>query len=65
MANGRVGIGTQAPSEKFEVNGNVKAVAFYYTSDKRLKKNIIPLVDSLDKILALNGYSFDWINNGK
>jgi hypothetical protein len=63
--NGDIGIGTLVPSEKLEVSGNIKAVGFYYTSDKRLKKNITPLDNSLDKILALNGYSFDWIHNGK
>lgn len=31
-------------------------------SDKRLKKNIVPLSSSLAGILALNGYNYDWKN---
>ncbi len=34
-------------------------------SDRRLKENIVPLKNSLDKILSLNGYSFDWKNDGR
>ena len=63
--SGNVGIGTTAPSEKLEVNGNVKASAFYYSSDRRLKENIRPLSDSLDKIKKLQGVSFDWKKDGE
>ncbi|MFZ4461995.1 MAG: hypothetical protein ACOYN2_05875 [Patescibacteria group bacterium] len=41
LNDGRVGIGTTTPSEALEVNGNVKATAYYYSSDKRLKDNIV------------------------
>ena len=37
-----VGIG-MSPSEKLQVNGNVLATAFYYSSDERLKENIIQI----------------------
>ncbi len=60
VPHGNVGIGTISPGEKLEVNGNVKATAYFYASDIRLKENITPLKDSLDKILQLNGYNFDW-----
>ena len=59
-SNGSVGIGDSTPSEKLEVNGNVKATAFYYSSDKRLKKDLEQISNPLDKILALNGYYFTW-----
>jgi hypothetical protein len=59
--NGNVGIGTGDPSEALEVAGNVLAVDFLYSSDRRLKTNILPLENSLEKILKLNGYSFDWM----
>jgi hypothetical protein len=45
--------------------GNSYAGAFIYTSDRRLKEHIVPLSDSLSKILSLNGYSFDWKKDGK
>lgn len=34
-------------------------------SDRRLKKNIIPLADSLTKVLQLQGVSFDWKDEKK
>lgn len=68
--SGNVGIGTNNPTEKFHVagnvytsgnatvGGNVTATGFYYTSDIRLKDNINPLTDSLSKILKLEGISY-------
>ena len=35
------------------------------SSDERLKENIEPLKDSLQKILALEGVSYDWIDTEK
>lgn len=54
----RVGIGTNNPSEKLHVNGNVSAAAYYYTSDIRLKDNVSFLENSLSKILQLDGISY-------
>jgi len=59
-ASGRVGIGTEGPSEKLEVIGNVRASSFIISSDARLKTNITPLQKSLPRLLQLNGYSYDW-----
>jgi Chaperone of endosialidase len=42
----------------------IYASQFLYHSDRRLKQNIIPISHSLDKIITLNGYSFDWIQDG-
>jgi hypothetical protein len=42
--------------------GDIGAVLpgnFYTVSDQRLKKNIVPLTHSLDKVLAMKGYSYD------
>jgi hypothetical protein len=60
---GFVGINTINPSEMLEVSGNVKATAFLYTSDKRLKKNINTLDDALERVLNLRGVSFNWKEN--
>lgn len=62
--SGVVGIGTNSPSEKLEVAGNVKASAYLYTSDERLKENVETLKDSYEKVLALRGVEFDWKENG-
>ena len=35
-------------------------VVAYYSSDKRLKDNIKPIENSLDKVNKLTGYEFDW-----
>lgn len=57
-SSGNVGIGTTAPSEKLEVNGNVKATAFLYTSDINLKKDILPVQNSLSKIVNMDAITF-------
>lgn len=64
-ADGKVGIGTAAPSEALEINGNIKAAAFYYTSDQTLKTDIRELSDALAKIQKLQGVSFEWKDSGK
>ncbi len=58
LHSGNVGINTTSPGEKLEVNGNVSAAAYYYTSDIRLKDNISFLENSLSKILQLDGISY-------
>ena len=35
-------------------------VIAYYSSDKRLKDNIIPIGNAIDKIKQISGYEFDW-----
>ncbi len=65
LANGNVGIGKAAPSEKLEVAGNVLATAYYYSSDIALKTDIKSLDNALDKINQLNGYSFSWKSDGR
>ncbi len=60
---GNVGIGTSNPGEELEVNGDVKAVSFIMTSDRRLKRDIAT-VPGLEAILDLGGYSYDWVKDG-
>lgn len=44
-------------------SGNARATAdvvAYYSSDKRLKNNLKPISNSLEKLQKLTGYEFDW-----
>jgi hypothetical protein len=65
FANDRVGINKVATTYALEVNGDIEAAAYYYTSDQRLKENVVSLDGALNKVLQLRGVSFDWIENGK
>lgn len=49
---------------KLRVNNDVYANNYYYTSDKRLKKDIAPIISPLEKIKALSGYTFAWKDTG-
>jgi len=58
------------PTHYFESNGDFHCDTFYpddtgATSDRDLKKNIIPLTDSLAKVLKLKGVNFEWKKDGK
>lgn len=60
---GNVGIGTSSATEKLDVNGNVRAVSFITTSDRRVKMNIRP-VEGLEAVLKLRGVRYELIQNG-
>ena len=69
---GDVGIGATSPSEKLHVVGNLRvqgstdctlgggAGATNCTSDERLKDNITPIPDALEKIKKIKGVEFVW-----
>jgi type II secretory pathway pseudopilin PulG len=69
--NGNVGIGTYTPTKKLDVVGDINAsgiiytTSLQYTSDKKLKKNIVQIDDALEKINSLRGVHFDWRENNK
>ncbi|MCK9272849.1 tail fiber domain-containing protein [Candidatus Gracilibacteria bacterium] len=59
--DGNVGIGTNNPgTDKLYVNGTARGTSWTNISDQRYKKNITPINNSLDKVLKLNGVTFDW-----
>ena len=39
-------------------------ITAYYSSDKKLKKNIKPIEDALRKVSEINGVEFDWNDVG-
>ena len=59
-ADGNVGIGTIAPGYKLDVAGQAHATGFPTSSDARLKKNVTPLTNVLEKLERIRGVSFDW-----
>lgn len=64
-SGGDVGIGTSTPGATLHVNGDILTDSVYIISDETLKENIVKITDPLDKIMNLNGYTFDWIANGR
>lgn len=68
-SSGEVGIGTATPSATFQVGNQgdastARANAWTTFSDIRFKENIATISGALDKVLALNGVSFNWKNSG-
>jgi hypothetical protein len=57
--NGNVGIGTDTPAYKLDVNGTIRG-ANVAPSDFRFKQNIRSLVSPLDKLRLLRGVSYNW-----
>ena len=54
-----LGVGTAAPTTAGLIRATNDVVAFY-SSDERLKDNIKPIKNALDKVSKLGGYEFDW-----
>jgi hypothetical protein len=62
--NSRVGIGTIAPGYTLHVNGSVAGTSAYANlSDERFKTDIVPITGALDKVLELQGITFNWDNS--
>ncbi len=45
---------------KLAINGVTRALAYFATSDRRLKKDITPVKDALTSIKKLNGVRYKW-----
>ena len=64
---GNVGIGTTSPSQLLTVNGNAGNTTGVWVnnSDERLKKNIQPLGNFLEKLTELRPVTFEWKDHKK
>jgi hypothetical protein len=66
-----IGIGTTNPTSELFVNGNVfvsgivTATDYDSASDIRLKENIQKIDNPIDKIIRIEGVTFDWKSNNK
>jgi hypothetical protein len=69
LSGGNAGIGTATPTDKLHVAGDLRISglsrkpgggSWTSSSDIRLKKEVAPLTDALEKVLQLHGFSFEW-----
>jgi hypothetical protein len=56
---GSIGVGTTASGVSGEIRATGDIVAFY-SSDIRLKENIIPIPNALEKVKQISGNTYDW-----
>lgn len=59
-SDGRVGLGSGAPTAKLHVVGNVFCSGMYQGSDRRLKENVGELKYGLDQIMAMNTVTYTY-----
>ena len=70
-SSGNLGIGSAIPTAKLDVLGDVRvsgivtAGDFNSTSDRKLKTNIQPIINPIEKVLQISGVSFNWKETGK
>lgn len=57
--NGALGVNVNASTTDGRIDASNDIVA-YSTSDKRLKENVKPIENALDKVSKIGGYEFDW-----
>lgn len=60
---GDVGIGTESPNVKLQVNGDIIANSIAGSSDLRFKTNIKNIESPLTKVIQLRGVIFNWKTN--
>lgn len=58
--NMRLGIGTEAPQERLDVNGNVRAMDYFTFSDKRLKQDIQQIGNASEILRKLEGVTYSF-----
>lgn len=57
---GDVGVKTLSPSYDFDVAGDIGCVVLHESSDRRLKQDIEPITDVLERLDAVDCVSFKW-----
>ena len=66
-----LGIGSLTPTSRLDIIGDVKVVGivtasdFNSSSDIKLKTNIQRITNPIEKVLQINGVSFNWKESGK
>ena len=63
--DGDVNLLIQGTTGNVTIAGDVSASNFFYSSDQRLKKNIKTITNPLEKIIQLEGVSFNWKKDNK
>jgi len=59
---GSLGVNANADSTNGVIRASNDIIAFY-SSDERLKENVKPIENALDKVSKINGVTFDWIED--
>jgi hypothetical protein len=59
ITSGSLGVGVVPNATDGRIDASNDIVA-YQTSDRRLKENITPIANALDKVKSLTGVEFDW-----
>ena len=57
-----LGVGVQPTATAGEINASADIIAFS-SSDERLKENVTPISDPIEKLSKIGGYEFDWKDN--
>jgi hypothetical protein len=57
---GALGVGTDTPTTTGLIRATNDIIA-YYGSDSRLKENVTPIPNPIEKIQQIGGYEYDWI----
>ena len=60
LSEWNVGIWTNNPNERLDVDGNIRATAFLYASDKNLKTDIAPYTDGKQVIAGIETKRYNW-----
>ncbi len=60
IGRGTVTPGSTANGIRLDVNGDILAIQVHSSSDERFKKNISPIGAALEKVMSINGVTYDF-----